>query len=227
MTEESLAEGPTEFWERRHELTPQATTDTDIEERAENGGRHLVILADIADEDILSQFESELSGLDRFDCIAAVPLQYVHVTVKVMGNVVSEPRNEADLIAEDEGRIVAAAGSVFSDIEPFTVDFPQLNLFPTTVYAEVADDGRFSELNRRICDVPEIPVRNRDGQGFIPHATLGQFVSDREYKRLIEYIEANRHIDIGPIEVSEIELVALDLTTRFPAFETVETFDLG
>jgi 2'-5' RNA ligase len=227
MVEEPLVENETEFWERRHDLTPQTTTDADIRERAANGRRHLVLLANITDGTVLSQFESALTALERFDCIAPVPLRYLHVTVKVVGNVVEKPESEAELTSKQEERIIESARSAFANIEPFTVEFPQFNLFPSVVYAEVRDGGRFSELNRRACNIPDIPVWNRDGERFIPHVTLGQFTHGEEYEQLLSHLEANRRIVINPIEVSGIELVSLDLAERFPAFETLETFDLG
>jgi hypothetical protein len=64
MTDESSAKNETEFWERRHDLTPQATTDADIETQAENGSCHLVLFTNSTDEAILSQFESVVTTLD-------------------------------------------------------------------------------------------------------------------------------------------------------------------
>lgn len=225
--DESVANDPAEFWKQRHDLTPRTTTAADIEDRAANGGRHLVLVADITDETVVSQFEPVLTALERFDCIAAVPPSYLHVTVKVVGNVVENPKNDAEFTEEGEGRIVEAVRSAIAGVEPFTVTFPRLNLFPTTVYAEVADGGRFAELNRRVCDVPDVEAWDRDGEGFVPHATLGQFIDTDGYERLLDYLEANRAVRAGPLDVSAIELVAIDLAERFPAFETVERFDLG
>lgn len=186
-----------------------------------------MFLANITDETVLSQFESTLGALGRFDCLAPVPPRYLHITVKVVGNVAEKPASDAGITPEQEKRIIETMRSSFTDIEPFTVEFPRLNLFPTVVYTEVADDGRFSDLNRRIRDISAVPVWTRDEKGFIPHVTLGQFVHSEEYEQLIEYVETNRTTDIDSVEISAIELVALDLAERFPPFETVETFDLG
>lgn len=227
MADESLTDNTDEFWERRHDLTPQATTDADIRKRAENSRRHLVLLADITDRIVLSQFDYELAGLGQFDCIVPVPPQYIHVTVKVVGNVVEKPQGDSDLTTEQEERIAEAMRSAFTGIEPFTVEFPRLNLFPSVVYAEVADGGRFSGLNRRACDISDVPVWGRDGESFIPHVTLGQFVHHDDYEQLVSYLEANRTMMADPIEISELELVALDPAERYPPFETIETFNLG
>lgn len=224
--DQSTATDPAEFWERRRNLTPQPTTESNIEERAKNGGRHLVLLADIIDKAVLSAFDAELSALNRFDCLEPVPLRYLHVTVKVVGNVV-ENADAVGLSDEQETRIIEDVSAAVSGVEPFSVEFPRFNLFPSTVYAEVADDGRLAELNCRACDVPEIEVHDRDRDGFIPHATLGQFVADEDYDQMLDYLEANRSIDAGPAEIGAIELVALDLAERYPTFETIERFELS
>ncbi|WP_049899787.1 2'-5' RNA ligase family protein [Halococcus agarilyticus] len=225
--DESVVNDPAEFWERRYDLTPRTTTTADIENRATNGGRHLVLVADVTDETVVSQFEPALTALERFDCIAAVPPSYLHVTVKVVGNVVENPQSDAAFTEENEDQIIEDTRSAFDGFEPFTVAFPRYNLFPGVVYAEVDDDGRFAELNRRVCDVPDVETWDRDGEGFVPHATLGQFIDTDGYGRLLDYLETNRAVRAGPLDVSAIELVAIDLAERFPAFETVERFDLG
>lgn len=222
MTEDFIAEDPSEFWEKRHELSLHPITKSAVRDR--ESGRHLVFLVDIDDDVVLSQFEPVSTALDKFDCLDSWPLEYLHVTVKVVGTLADNP--EEGLTAADEQRFVETAYSVFGEVEPFSVTFPRLNLFPSVVYAEVEDGGRFAAVNERICKIQEMPVYDRDRNRFIPHVALARFTQEEGYEDVVEYLERTRSLSINSIEISEIQLCALDPSEWYPSFETIETFDL-
>lgn len=220
MTDDFIAEDTSEFWKKRHDLSPNPIRKSAVQDR--ESGRHLVFLVDVTDE-ILSQFEPMTVALEEFDCLDVWPLEYLHITVKVVGTIGTP---ESELVSADEQRFIDAGHSVFDDINSFTVRFPKLNLFPSVVYAEVADNSRFALLNDRICDISEMPVYDRDRHGFIPHMTLARFTQEEGYESVVEYLERSRHLEIDPIEISTIQLCALDPTEWYPSFETIETFNL-
>jgi 2'-5' RNA ligase len=220
MSEDSIAEDPSEFWNKRHELSPHPIQKADVQDR--ESGRHLVFLVDITDG-VMSQLESETTALDEFNCLDAWPLEYLHITVKVIGTIGTQ---ESELVPADEQRFIDAGHSVFDNISSFTVTFPKLNLFPSVVYAEVADDSRFTALNDRICDISGVPVYDRDGDGFIPHMALARFTQEEGYKSVIEYLERARYLETDPVEISTIQLCAFDYNKWYPSFEIIETYDL-
>jgi 2'-5' RNA ligase len=227
MADDGLASDPATFWKQRHELSPSPITEEDVRQRAVGRGRHLVLLAHITDDAVLSRIAPALNRLDEFGCFAAAPTRYLHVTVKVLGDVVENPQDEAEFAPEEETELVEKLGSALDGAAPFTVEVPRLNLFPDVVYAEVADEGRFAALNHRVCSIDGVPVRERD-RDFIPHLTLGHFTRRNGYERLCQYLERNRSLDLPPIPVSDLELVALDFSDgRFPPYETVRTYDLS
>lgn len=222
MTEDFIADDPSEFWERRYELSPHPITKADVRER--ESGRHLVFLVDIADNAVVSQFEPVSTALNEFNCLDSWPPEYLHITVKVVGTLVDNP--EDGLTSDDEQRFVKIGHSIFDDIEPFSVSFPKLNLFPSVVYAEVVDSGQFAALNKRICEVQGMPIYDRDRNGFIPHASLARFTEKEGYGDVVEHLEHSRRLESNSVEISEIQLCALDPSEWYPSFEIVETFDL-
>ncbi|WP_248907999.1 2'-5' RNA ligase family protein [Halocatena marina] len=228
MSDTAVASDEAEFWERRHELVLSPTTAEDVERRSTESARHLVLLAHITDEAIIRCFESIVADLDEFDCIVPIPVRDLHITVKVFGNVVEEPDGNAEFSQQDEKELATSLRSALGAVPSFPVRFPRFNLFPSVVYAEVTDDGRFSQLNQRVCAIPDVPVWDRDGDGFIPHLTLGEFTQRDGYEQLLQYLEDNHSLDIPPTTISELEFVALDLSNgRFPPYETIETYSLA
>lgn len=210
----------TGYWAERDGMTVEATTDA--EAAAADADRHLVFLAHVTDDAVRDALRPTLGALAGFDCLAAVPKRYLHVTVTLAGNVGPGCR----LSAADEDRIAAAARDAFAGVDPFTASFPRLNLFPTVVFAEVEDGGRFADLNDRACGIDGVEVHDRDA-GFLAHLTLAGFRSSADYGALVDWLEANRSLDLPPVRVSEVELVAVALDERFPAFETVARYPLG
>lgn len=205
---DDLATDPGEYWAARRDLTPAPVSLPD------EGGRHLVLLARVPD-----LFAADRRGLADFDCLAVAPPEYLHVTVTPVDTLGDGVPPEA------EDRIRRDARDAFADADAFDVRFSRLNLFPTVVYAEVDDDGGFAALNDRACRIPDVPVHDRD-RSFVPHATLAQFTGDDDYDALVDYLEENRALD-ATARVDAVDLVVLDHGRRFPAFETVETYELG
>lgn len=207
------------YWEERHELTPMPTTDADVAER--DVDRHLVFLARLTDEAVREALRPTLDGLAEFNCLVVAPERYLHVTVTLAGNVGPEHR----LTAADENRIAEQARDAFADVAPFEVSFPRLDLFPTVVFASVDDGGTFAALNERACGVDGVEVHDRDEE-FVPHITLAQFRSHEGCDDLLAWLEANRDLDVPPVRVTELELVAVGLDQRFPEFECVARYPL-
>lgn len=227
MSNDPVAADESEFWERRHDLSPSPITDQDIEQRGIGRDRHLVLLAHLHDSDLITSVKPLLKRLGQFECFEPIPEENLHITVKVFGNVVEDPSSEDEFSPAEERDLAAALESELDDCSPFEVEFPRFNLFPDTVYAEVDDDGRFRRLNRRVCELSNVPVWDRDRDGFIPHLSLGHFTQRGGYDQLIEYLETNRRLDLPPIGIDQVEFVALNLSEgRFPPYETIQTYPL-
>lgn len=228
MTDDTVASNETEFWERRHDLTLSPITEKDIEQRAIGRIRHVVLLAHITDETIVSRFGSILKRLGDFNCIAPIRTTNLHITGKVFGNVVEEPNGEGEFSKQDERELATSLQSALCKTIPFTASFPRFNIFPGVVYAEVVDDGHFATVNHRVCERSDTPVWNRDRGGFIPHLTLGHIIQRSGYEHLLQYLERNRSLAIPSTTIEELKLVALDLSDgRFPQYETIEIYDLS
>jgi len=225
MGDEAVASDESEFWERRHDLSLSPITEEDVAKQGVGRERHLVLLAHLNDGDLITELQPIRDRLGDFECFEPITEQNLHITVKVFGNVVENPSGEAEYSLEEERELADELGSVLDDFLPFHIEFPRYNLFPTAVYAEVDDDGRFREMNRRVCGLSNVPVLDRDTVGFIPHLTLGHFTQQSGYERLVEYLETNRRLDLPTTRVEQVKFVALDFSKgRFPPYETIETY---
>nr|WP_305794349.1 2'-5' RNA ligase family protein [Halomarina rubra] len=165
-----------------------------------------------------------LDRLDAFDSLAVAPSRYLHVTVTVVGDVTTAGGRSGTVAPTDLDALADDLGEALTDVAPFDVRFPRLNVFPTVVYAEVDDGGQFVALNDRACAVDAVPVHDRDRQ-FVPHAALAEF-RDEDVTGVVDALERDRSLDVGPVRVDRLDLVRVGLDDRFPRFERLRRFAL-
>jgi len=216
-----MATDPSEFWERRRDLTPSPVRPV-----VADGDRQLALLVDVADPDVLAGYRALRERLDGFDCLGTTPPEELHLTVKLFDHAVPAGAVE-DASAVTAAEVDDAVAGLAAEFDPFEAAFPRLNLFPDAVYAEVDAGGALTALNRRLCDREWAATSGRDRGGFLPHLTLGYFTGDREFDALVGFLEANREPSMPATTVSELSLVAHDLTSPWrSATTTIDTYGL-
>ena len=216
MHDDEMASDPSEYWARRRTLSPSP-----VQQAVADGDRRLTVLAGVSESAVRTRSLSLLRQLDEFSCLRVTPPDDLHLTAKLF-NAGRSPtgRIDTDHVHELIRRIAA-------DTAPFEVNFPRLNLFPDTVYAEADGDGALTRLNRLFCQAAETTDTDRDCEAFIPHLTLGYFTDDEDYDELIDYMEANRDPELPTLTVDELALVSFDTTNdRHTVAETIATYTL-
>jgi 2'-5' RNA ligase len=154
-----------------------------------------------------------------------------HVPIKGLGYLEEElDRNRYETVLQNITRII-------SEFSPFEVSIKGVDAFPTAVYAKVADEGRFKEINERILEKLEGDVEKSrfDAEEFVPHVTLATF-NTKDVSLLLEMIQRPdiRDRDFGSAGVYEIEAVRVNLIfalgpqeTQDNAFSYIRSFWLG
>lgn len=212
-----MASNVEEYWQRRRELSP-----TPDRPAVADGDRRLALLVDASTSAVAAHHRRLADRLGAFDCLQPTPAEQLHCTVKLFDR---SARDGAD--APTREAVAAAVTDTLADVAPFELSFPRLNLFPDTVYAEVADGGTLSAINAALCEHTATVTDDRDADQFLPHLTLGYFTGDDEYDRLVDFLETNRSLAFPAVEVTELALVERQVTARSEAASTtLETFSL-
>lgn len=212
------------YWEQREELEAVPEDRSAREAWADGRDRYVTVCWSLEGE-IADELAAVADRLDECDCLRGVPARYLHVTVKELGFVVPDPVEANELSAADLERIENRTAEIASDVDPFEVRFPRLDLFPTVVFAAVDDGGRFERIHRRLRSIDGVPTYRYDGIDYAPHVTLAKFV-DADLDPAIERLEGDRELAIGPATVDALDLIAVDPTAFAPRFETVRRIEL-
>jgi len=140
---------------------------------------------------------------------------YFHITLNELGR--------EDQINLKE--IYVKMREILSDINPFKLEIRGLNCFNYMIYAQVFDEEEIlfiiDELMHK--QLPFLKPRIRKK---IPHISITE-IKTNEARNLIETIEKKyREIEIGVIDVDEIQIVAARPYLTVGAFEVIERFSL-
>lgn len=214
MHDDEMASDPDEYWDRRRELVPSP------EQRfVADGDSQLALIVDISDSPVAEAYGRLRRDLDDFDCVRSTPRAGLHLTIKLFDQTAAEtaqggePREAVD--------IADAVHDIIAEYDPFEVEFPRLNVFPDTVYAEVETDGVLSALNTALCEQPWAATISRDAEQFIPHLTLGYLTSATGYDRLVDFLERRRELSFPAATVEELSLVSYDGASNWRSAATV------
>ncbi|RZV12134.1 2'-5' RNA ligase [Natrinema hispanicum] len=166
--------------------------------------------------DLQAEF-AEASGLSFTD-----PEQ-AHVTMKFLGDV------DEDRLADLERALEAAVDD--AGVDPFTVRYGGLGVFPTLEYISVLWLG-VERGGEQLTTLHEsIEARTTDlgfdpeDHDFTPHVTLAR-MEHAGGKELVQELVEERDPTIGKTRVAELRLTESTLTDEGPAYSTVASFPL-
>lgn len=216
----------TGFWDRRREIEPEITDIAGRYAWADGRDRYLTFLATVTDESVRDALAEVTDSLGRFECTRPAPPEYFHVTITGLGFPVEDADAADEIPATAVDDVAERAGKRLADVDPFAVELPRLNLFPSVAFCEVRDEGEFERVHRRLLDVPQVPAFSYDGDSYEPHVSLAQFTGDGEFDELVDWMERNREVEAGPLRVDTVSLVAVDPLECFPDFREVERYRL-
>ncbi len=221
MHGDEMASDPSEYWERRREITPSP------ERRfVADGDPQLALLVDVSDSPVVEAYERLRGDLEAFDCVRPTPSAQLHLTVKLFDRVTetAAARRDTPIPTDD---IHDAVRDLAAEHDPFEASFPRLNLFPDTVYAETETDGVLSALNEALCERTWAATSSRDAEQFVPHLTLGYLAGTAGYDRFVDFLEQRRDLSFPTATVDELSLVSYDGASNWrSAATTLRTYSL-
>ena len=146
-----------------------------------------------------------------------------HVTLKFLGETAPDRVPELERAIEDA---VATA-----DLEPFTVEFGGLGVFPDLEYISVVWVGtrrggdRLARLHEALeAETTALGFEPED-HDFTPHVTIAR-MDHAGGKSLVQEAVRSRDPDVGSMTVEEVRLTESRLRSDGPVYETVHAVSL-
>ena len=163
-------------------------------------------------------------ALRPFPFVSLHPDHFMHITLLLLGFLVEEPEEEAEVSRERLAEIETSARRALSDFPAAEARLANLNAFPGAAFVEVHDHGILERLREVLCvscglEKPPGPA----------HLTLAYFQAPDGTpapQELISTIARYREWDIGELAVESVEMTALDLLLEYPEPETLAEIPL-
>ena len=217
------------IWAKRSDIESVVTKGGDDNDFAKGRNLHPAFLFRLEDDEIINNIKKVQDDLSSFGFYDPFPKEYLHITVKVLG-FINEPKVYSNDYTMDElGMIAKQASDVLSSFTRFDITLYGVNLVPLVSFLQVKDDGAFGQLNNAVLEISNVRKReHRDFPNFMPHISISRFNSLGDMGQLAKYIKERGYRDkvFGTTQVKVIELVMVHMEGEYPAFETVERYDL-
>jgi 2'-5' RNA ligase len=149
----------------------------------------------------------------------------IHLTLKFLGE--SSP-NDLDLLARSLDFEV-------SQIEPFTISFSEMGIFPNArkpriIWVGISAPAILVTLHSKIEAITSKLGHQTENRPFSPHITLGRIGNSYPtlnlQKMLIDLGSINVAL-IDPVDISEIKIFKSDLKSNGPIYTAIHTIPFG
>lgn len=186
----------------------------------------LFIAVDITDE-IRERVEQIINQIKELDVdVKFTESQNLHFTLKFLGEVPSTIDGE-----DGVKNIESSISKAISDIRPFKISIQGLGYFGSpkhikTLWIDTASPGRevlvklAGQLN---ASLDHIRHEEREPK---PHLTIGRIKSGRNRETLLNYIEQNKHVKLGEMDVKLVKLKQSILSREGPHYTDLKVFEL-
>lgn len=215
-----------DVWKRRNEIHPVVMENRVDTDWAKGRNQTLAFLVRIRDRKLIEKIVKIQEALSTIPCVAPIPKDYLHMTVKMCGFLSESVEYGDDISVNDLQRIIKQAKAILQTFSRFQVFLSKLNIVSDVVFIEVHDEDRIGKLNKGLQAIPEIVKMEFDYPNFLPHISIAEFQNRQEFNRLISYLEKARDVEFGIATINSIELIVAHLGKGYPEIETMQTFEL-
>jgi len=216
----------TDVWERRKNVQLNVTKYWVDDDWTKGRNQYLTFHVRIRDEELIEKIVEIQNRLSAISCVAPFPKDYFHISVAGLGFLAESEEYEDDILVENLQRIINQAKEALHPFSRFGVFLSKLNIFSDVVFVEVHDRGRIEEIFRGLQAIPEIGKRKFGYPSFLPHISIMHFQENKEFTKLVSYLEKLRDTEFGKMAVNSIELVDAHLFRKYPKLNTIHTFEL-
>ncbi|QCW04775.1 RNA 2',3'-cyclic phosphodiesterase [Natrinema pallidum] len=183
----------------------------------------LFVSVDLPDDlaDPVADLQDEFADASGLDFTGP---EQAHLTMKFLGE------TDEDRLPALERALSAAVDD--ADVDPFTVRYGGLGVFPSLDYISVvwlgveAGGEELTRLHEAIEDRTTAMGFDPEDHEFTPHVTLAR-MQHAGGKDRVQDLVREREPTIGEARVDEIRLTESTLTDAGPVYSTVESFPLG
>ncbi len=188
-------------------------------------GKFAAAVVRIPAESLAPAFEELLSSLESLDVARVHPTHFLHIMMQELGEVSEDQKGRHQITSDRLQEFAGATDAAISQAQPFQLELGGVNAFRDSVILEVHDHGVLSRIHRRLHELAAVPTFSP--YAYLPHITVAHFTGLAASGPIVRALQPWRSTQFGNPEVSEIEIVLLDMAESYPPFEMYHLSPLG
>ena len=194
-----------------------------------NGRKNSLMLSVRIDQpELIKRIQLITDPIRRIPGVYIMPPEYYHITVKRLGFLTTQKQYDYDIEPQTLEQIIEQSGEIFTQIPKFSIRLKSVNGLASFVIVEVEDNGAIAQIQGRFHeDATLVPNYSIEGEDWLPHLSIAGLKNLRGLKVLKSEMGILRHIDIGEIQVTHIDLSQAILQKPCPQFRILHTFPLA
>ena len=186
-----------------------------------NGRKNSLMLSIRIDQpEFIKRIQSITDPIRRIPGVYIMPPEYYHITVKRLGFLTTQKQCDYDIEPQTLEQIIEQSGEIFSQIPKFSIRLESVNGLASFVIVEVEDNGAIAQIQGRFHeDATLVPSYSIEGEDWLPHLSIVRLKNLKGLNALKSEMDRLRHIDIGEIQVTHINLSQAILQKPCPRFQ--------
>ena len=186
-----------------------------------NGRKNSLMLSVRIDQpEFIKRIQSITDPIRRIPGVYIMPPEYYHIIVKRLGFLTTQKQYDYDIEPQTLEQIIEQGGEVFTQIPKFSIRLKSVNGLASFVIVEVEDNGAIAQIQGRFHeDATLVPNYSIEGEDWLPHLSIAGLKNLKGLNALKSEMDRLRHIDIGEIQVTHINLSQAILQKPCPRFQ--------
>ena len=194
-----------------------------------NGRRNSVTLSIRIDQpEIIQKIVAVTDSIRQIAGVYIIPPENFHITVKWLGFLTDQKQHDYDLEPQTLEYILEQTDQILSQIPRFSLRFGSVNSLESFIILEVEDNGTIAQIQGRFHEeATRVPNYSHEGENWLPHLSIAALKHLDELRMLKAKMKGLRHIEIGEIAVSHIDLLQGVLQQPCPEYRMLRSFPLA
>ena len=182
----------------------------------------------IEQPEILKRIQSITDRIRQIPGVYVMPTEYYHITVKWLGFLTFQKQHDYDIEPQMFDQILELADGIVSRVPAFPIRLGCVNALESFIVIEVEDNGTIAQIQGRFHEKATlVPNYSIEGEQWLPHLSIAGLKSHEGLSELQATMDELRHIEIGEIQVTHIDLSQAILQKPCPECRILRLFPLA
>jgi 2'-5' RNA ligase len=182
----------------------------------------------IEQPEIIKRIRLITNQIHQIPGVYIMPTEYYHITVKWLGFLTDQKERDYDIEPQTLEQILEQTDQILTQVPEFSIRLGSVNGLASFIIIEVEDNGAIAQIQGRFHEeATSVPIYSIEGEKWLSHLSIAGLKSLEGLNTLKATMDELRHIEIGEIQVTHIDLSQAILQKPCPRCKVLRSFPLA